>query len=80
MQEQQINAFQRKQLKQILGIKYPTKISNASLYKKTGEKHVTNTIREARWKLFGHILRRQCTIPENMDKEFNFLKRNKRGL
>ena len=37
----------------ILEIRYPTKFSNASMHKKTGVKHVSNTIREARWKLFG---------------------------
>ena len=36
-QEQEIDAFHRKQLRQILGIRYFTKISNASLFKKTGE-------------------------------------------
>ena len=71
-EENKLDAFHRKQLKQILGIRWPTKITNSSLYKKTNEKPISITMREARWKLFGHILRRDQTIPANMAMEFYF--------
>ena len=80
IQEQQIGTIHCKQLRQILGRRYKTKISNATLYKKTGEKHISKTIWEARWKHFGYILRKQHKISANMAIEFYFLKRKERGF
>ena len=37
-EEEKINAFHRKQLKKVLNIKFPVKITNKSLYKKCQEK------------------------------------------
>ena len=36
--ENKVDVFQRRLLRRILKIKYPKKISNENLYKKTGEK------------------------------------------
>ena len=55
-----------------MGIHYPTKISNKALYKKAGEKPISDTMRRARWKLFGHILRRNSNIPANVAMKFYF--------
>ena len=74
--EQQLDTFHRKQLKRVMGIRYPTIISNKSLYEKTKEKRLSTTIREARWQLFGHILRRDRKIPANEAMKYYF----KRGL
>ena len=60
-----INAFHRKQLKKVLNIKFPVKITNKSLYKKCQEKPLSLQILKARWNLFGHILRRDSDIPAN---------------
>ena len=64
-EEEKINAFHRKQLRKILNIKYPVKITNRSLYNKCKEKPLSLQILEARWNLFGHILRRDEEIPAN---------------
>ena len=64
-EENKLDAFHRKQLKRILGIKYPKKISNKNLYREAREKPISDTMREARWKLLGHILRRPEEIPAN---------------
>ena len=64
-EEEKLNAFHRKQLKRILNIRYPTKITNKSLYSKCQEKPISLQILEFRWNLFGHILRRDKDIPAN---------------
>ena len=70
--EQRLDAFHRKQLKQVLGIRYPTKIRNVTLYQKTGEKPISETMRKARWELFGHISRRDRNIPAYKSMELYF--------
>ena len=71
-EEQKMDAFHRKQLRRVMGIRYPKKISNKKLYAKTGERPISETMRAARWKLFGHILRRDQNIPANMAMKLYF--------
>ena len=79
-QEEHLDAFHRKQLRKVLGIRYPTKISNSSLYKKTEETRLSTTIREARWKLLGHVLRWDKSISANKAMGFYFSKRGEKGF
>ena len=67
-----LDAFHRKQLKKVLNIKWPTKITNSSLYKITYEEPISITCKRARWALFGHILRRDIGIPANQAMLFYF--------
>ena len=76
---EKLDAFHRKHLRRILDIRWPTKITNESLYKKTNEKPISLTMKEARWKLFGHILRRDPSIPANMAMKFYFEKATNKG-
>ena len=69
-----IDAFHRKQLRQILGIRYPHKISNKKLYKMCDEKPLSISILRLRWQLFGHVLRRDQQIPANKAMKFYFSK------
>ena len=62
-EEERLNAFHRQQLRKILNIKYPVKITNSSLYKKCEERPLSIFMLESRWRLFGHILRRNSEIP-----------------
>ena len=71
-EEDQLDAFHRKQLKRVMGIHYPCQITNDSLYKKSNERPISATMRVARWKLFGHILRRNPNIPANIAMRFYF--------
>ncbi|GFS17889.1 hypothetical protein ElyMa_004994000 [Elysia marginata] len=64
-QEERLNAFHRKQLKKVLNIKYHVKITNSSLYNKCNERPLSIFILESRWRLFGHIMRRDKQIPAN---------------
>ena len=70
--EQKLDAFHRKQLKRVLGIKYPTRISNKALYQKTGEQPISSIMRKSRWELFGHIMRRDRKIPAHKAVELYF--------
>ncbi|GFR68057.1 hypothetical protein ElyMa_005599000 [Elysia marginata] len=79
-EEDKLDAFHRKQLKQILNIKYPVKIKNESLYKKCNEKHLSLHILESRWRLFGHILRRDIEIPANKSMEAYFVCKGEKFL
>lgn len=69
-QEEKLDAFHRRQLRKIIGVRYPTKISNVKLYEKVEEEPVSKTVKNARWKLFGHILRRDPDIPAYKSMEF----------
>ena len=72
--EDNIDAFHRKQLRRVLNIKYPKIITNESLYRQTKERPLSSEIREQRWRLFGHILRRDAEIPANQAMTAYFLK------
>ena len=55
--ENRLNAFQRKCLRQILGIHWPERIRNSTLYRRTSTHPVTLDIRRRRWRWLGHLLR-----------------------
>ena len=67
-----LDAFHRKQLRKVLNIYYPTKISNKTLYKKCNEKPLSTHILESRWRFFGHILSRNEEIPANKAMQLYF--------
>ena len=64
-EENLLNAYHRKQLKKILNIRYPKKITNKSLYRICQEKPLSLQILSARWSLFGNILQRDKDIAAN---------------
>ena len=72
-----LDAFHRKQLKYILNITWPTRISNEKLYEITNEEPLSKTCRRSRWNLLGHILRRKNTIPANQAMIYYFEKHAK---
>ena len=55
--EQQLDSFHRKQLRQMLNIRWPHKIRNKKLFERTNLKPVSNGVTRSRWNLLGHILR-----------------------
>ncbi|GFS02259.1 endonuclease-reverse transcriptase [Elysia marginata] len=77
--EKRLDSFHRRQLRRILGIHYPTKITNQSLYKKCLETPLSLQILELRWRLFGHILRRDNSIPANLAMLYYFNENSYRG-
>ena len=49
------------------------------MYAKTGERPISETMRAARWKIFGHILRTDQNIPANMAMKLYFNEKVKGG-
>ena len=60
---QELEIFRRKQLRSIVGIRYPQVISNAELYNKCGAVELQFAIRGARWRMLGHVLRMTKDTP-----------------
>lgn len=58
-----LEVLHRKQLRVVLRIHYPNKISNYNLYKRCGTESLSTTILRQRWRLLGHILRLPATAP-----------------
>jgi exonuclease III len=55
--EQGLNSFHRQQLRKVLNVKWPRRMSNKNVYKLTGETPLSLQLLSARWRLFGHCLR-----------------------
>lgn len=61
--EKEMNSFHRRQLRKVLKVKYPTIMRNKAVYEQTKTKPISVDITQARWKLFGHILRMKKDTP-----------------
>ena len=61
-----------RQLRRILGISWPHRISNKRLYELTGEKPVSLFVTQQRWRLFGHVLRSHPDTPANKAMQYFF--------
>ncbi|GFS00368.1 hypothetical protein ElyMa_002812800 [Elysia marginata] len=60
--------------------KRSVKIKNESLYKKCNENYLSLHILESRWRLLGHILRRDIEIPANKSMEAYFVRKDGKFL
>ena len=58
-----LDAHHRRQLRQIIGIRWPHRISNDALYRRPQSSPISAVIRAARWSLFGHVLRLPLDAP-----------------
>ena len=72
-EEDRLNAYHRKQLKEILNIRYPKKITNKSLYRIYQEKPLSLQILSARSSFFGHILRKDKDTSANIATRAYFI-------
>ena len=61
-----LDVFHRKQLRIILRIHYPAKISNKALYQLCRTAPISIMLLEHRWKLFGHVLRLPLSSPPQL--------------
>jgi hypothetical protein len=83
---EELEAFRRKQLRSVIGITYPRKISNDKLYKLCNAGKLEHMIREARWRMLGHVLRMENETPAKyatikyFDKGKSFLGRPRTTL
>ena len=58
-----LDAHHRRHLRQIIGTRWPHRISNDALYRRTHSSPISAAIRAARWSLFGHVLRLPLDAP-----------------
>ena len=56
--DHKLQVFINRCLRNILRIRWPDRISNQDLWKRTRQKPITTTIKERKWKWIGHTLRR----------------------
>lgn len=63
-QSESLDKFHRRQLRQVLNVKWPHKISNNNLYKACKVlEPLSVKVARLRWSLFGHILRLDDEVP-----------------
>ena len=70
--ERSLKAFHRRQLRSLLGITWPQKISNLALYAQCGVEAVSDLILNSRWSLFGHVLCLGKDTPARLSMEQYF--------
>ena len=64
--EQSLDSFHRQQLRSLLGISWPQKMTNVSLYARCKAEPITNIPKRLRWQLFGYILRLPEETPASL--------------
>ena len=70
--EESMNSFHRKQLRRVLGVRWPHTISSRKLYNITNTQPISLKITERRWKLLGHILRLKPHTPARKAMRYYF--------
>ena len=63
VQAEKLSAFHRRQLRSILGVRWPETISNDTLYRRTGQCDIADMVEKARVRLLGHCLRMDIQSP-----------------
>ena len=58
-----LDAHHRRHLRQIIGIRWPHRIWNDALYRRTQSSPISVAIRAARWSLFGHVFQLPLDAP-----------------
>ena len=69
-----LDSFHRRQLSQVLGVKWPHKIRCKKLYEQTETKPISIEITKRRWKLLGHTLPMEAESPARKAMKFFFEK------
>ena len=71
-EEREMDSFHRRQLRQVLGVKYPTTMRNAVVYERAKARPLSVEITEARWKMLGHTLRMHEKTPARLAMKYYF--------
>ena len=69
-EQKKLNRFHRKQLRRLIGIKWPHRKTSKNLCQVTETEPLSITITERRWKLLGHILRLPADCPARKDTRY----------
>ena len=70
--EKDIDSFHRRQLRQVIGVKYPLRMRNQKVYKVTKSRPLSVDITHSRWKMFGHALRLHENTPARKAMKYFF--------
>ena len=65
-----LDAFHRKQLREVVRVKWPMRISNEALYEQCSSTRISLLVDRARWSLFGHVLRLHAETPAQLAMDF----------
>ena len=71
------DAFHRRQMRSLLGIRYPDTISNDDLYRRTKSNPISDTVACRRLRMTGHVLRMDTDTPPQVAMSGYFDKGNK---
>ena len=63
---EELERFHRKQLRHVLRMRFPRSITNIKLYETTKTVELKHILRQARWRLFGHVLRMSNETPAKL--------------
>ena len=70
---ERLDAYHRRHLRQIIGIHWPHRISKtAALYRRCRCRSISENVKSARWRLFGHVLRMPLDAPAQHAIDFYF--------
>ena len=67
-----LDMYHRRHLRQIIGIHWPNPISNAALYRRCRCHPISEDVKSARWRLFGHVLRMPLDAPAQQAIDYYF--------
>ena len=67
-----MDACQRRHLRSLVGIRWPDRISNESLYALTKVRPLSERIPALRWRMLGHVLRLDGASPAQRSMDFVF--------
>ena len=68
-----LDAYHRRHLCQIIGIHWPHRISNTALYRRCRCLPISESVKSARWRLFGHVLRMPLDAPAQRAIDYYFV-------
>ena len=67
-----LDMYHRRHLRQVIGIHWPNRISNAALYRRCRCHPISEDVKSARWRLFGHVLRMPLDAPAQQAIDYYF--------
>ena len=70
---ERLDAYHRRHLRQIIGIHWPHRISNTALYRRCRCRPISENVKSARWRLFGHVLRMPLDAPAQQAIDYYFV-------
>ena len=69
---ERLDAYHRRHLRHIIGIHWPHRISNTALYRRCRCRPISENVKSARWRLFGHVLRMPLDAPAQQAIDYYF--------